>query len=442
MMPGGGGRVPPAFAGGAGAAPAASAAVACYLSQAMVRRSLVRVALVAALGCAAGAVPRPAAAEPGEDLTVYVLTFGPGDHPFFKFGHNAIWVQRRGGEGVVFNFGTFNFDSPALIPKFLRGRLTYWLSVGPIEETLYHYQASNRTIEAQELDLTPAERRALYERLVDNARPDKRDYLYDYFWDNCSTRVRDALDGLLAGAVRAAGQGPGAFTLRAHALRMTADLPWQYVGLHLGLGSTTDGPITEWHEAFLPERLRDLLRKVRVERDGEVRPLVKSERVLFAAERVPPPRHPPAALPLFLALGVATGGLLVLAAGPARRRRAARVLLAGAVGLLGLVLGLLGVVLVLLWVATNHKAAHANANILQLAPQALALVVLAVGIARGRATALRRAFLVAASAAALSSVGLIAKLLPGPAQDNLAFVALLLPLWAGMALALRRLAPR
>src|SRR4029450_5190838 len=100
----------------------------------------------------------PAQAEPGEDLTISMVTFGPGDHPFFKFGHNALLVQPRDGRGMVYNFGTFAFDQPNLIPKFLKGRLMYWLSVSPVGSSFASYQGSNRTIEAQELDLTPAER--------------------------------------------------------------------------------------------------------------------------------------------------------------------------------------------------------------------------------------------------------------------------------------------
>jgi hypothetical protein len=98
---------------------------------------------------------RQARAEPGEGLTVAVLTFGPGDHPFFKFGHNAILVQTSEEGGLVYNFGTFAFDSPALIPNFLRGRFKYWLSVSRMEDTFASYVSDNRTIEAQELDLTP-----------------------------------------------------------------------------------------------------------------------------------------------------------------------------------------------------------------------------------------------------------------------------------------------
>src|SRR4051794_13734708 len=97
------------------------------------RRAWVAVVCLVTLIAGAGSTAR---AEPGDDLTVSVLTFGPGDHPFFKFGHNAIWVRPKDGEGAVFNFGTFAFDNPNLIPKFLRGRLTYWLSASPAEPVL------------------------------------------------------------------------------------------------------------------------------------------------------------------------------------------------------------------------------------------------------------------------------------------------------------------
>jgi len=118
---------------------------------------------------------RQARAEPGEDLTVAVLTFGPGDHPFFKFGHNAILVQTSEESGLVYNFGTFAFDSPALIPNFLRGRFKYWLSVSRMEDTFASYVSDNRTIEAQELDLTPVQKWALWQSLRENARPENRE---------------------------------------------------------------------------------------------------------------------------------------------------------------------------------------------------------------------------------------------------------------------------
>jgi hypothetical protein len=311
--------------------------------------------------------------------------------------------------------------------------------VTPVEETLYSYQTSNRTIEAQELDLTPAERWTLYQNLRENARPENREYLYDYFWDNCSTRVRDAIDRVAGGRVKAAGQGPATMTFRQHALRMTADTFWVYAGLHLGLGSPTDASVDVWREAFLPEKLRDLLRTARISRDGAERPLVKEERVLFAAQRAPLLAKPPSWVAHFAGVGLVLGGAFALLGIVGRRRRGARLALGASVALVGFVAGLLGLILAALWAFTNHKAAHANANILQLAPVAIVLVGYGIGVARSRERATRRAFYVAAAALAFAALGIVAKVLPGDAQDNSAFVALMVPLWAGMALGLGKL---
>ncbi len=376
---------------------------------------------------------RTACAESGDDLHVFVLTFGPGDHPFFKFGHNAILIRRDGARGLVFNYGTFAFDSPALIPKFLKGRLNYWLSVSGEDDTLMTYQESNRSIEAQELDLTGAQKQDMLARLRQNARPDKREYLYDYFWDNCSTRVRDMVDVVVGGRVRAVAGAPAEQTLRAHALRMTADWMPEYVGLALGLGSLTDQALTVWQEAFLPERLQALLRRVTVSGPAGERPLVRSERVIFQAARPPKPDRPPDWAPMFALVGILTGGGLFLLGLGSRRWSAARVTIGVVSAILGLVLGLLGIILVLLWVATDHRAAHANENILQLAPWALALVVVGVQVALGRDPAARRAATLAVAAAGLSTLGVFAKVLATFRQDNWAFILLMLPVWLGLA---------
>src|SRR5437868_4817140 len=81
----------------------------------------------------APAAPAPPPAVPGDELSVFVLTMGPGDHPFFKFGHNAIWIQDRlARRDLVYNFGTVRFGSfEAMVPEVVRGRLTHWLSVAP-----------------------------------------------------------------------------------------------------------------------------------------------------------------------------------------------------------------------------------------------------------------------------------------------------------------------
>src|SRR5262249_44054580 len=265
----------------------------------------------------------------------------------------------------------------------------------------------------QELDLTPTQRWGLLSRLRHNALPENRGYLYDYSSDNCSTRVRDAVDATVGGRVKAAGAAPGAMTLRDHVLRMTSDRLWEYVGLPFSLAKPPDAPLPVGQEASLREKLRDLLRLVRIERDGALVPLIKSERVIFEAQRPPLPARPPHRTPWFAAVGLALGGVMVGLGWLGRDRRAAAAALGALSALLGWVLGMLGLTLLLLWAATNQRAAHANANIWLCPPWAIALLPVGVGVAVGSEDAKRVAFWIAASALALAVAGLGFKALFG-----------------------------
>ncbi len=391
------------------------------------------------IALAATTAAPPVQAQPnGEMLRVSIITFGAGLHPFYKFGHNAFLIEQLGGPGVVYNFGMFNFGSAALLPKFLLGRYQYWLARSERDRTIAAYIEENRTVELQELDLTPAQRGALLERLETNALPQNRYYLYDYFYDNCSTRVRDGIDFITGGRLKAGSQAFAHGTYRSHALALTADVPWLYLSLYFGLGQGADKPMTTWDEGFIPMELRDQLRAVRI--PGEAgqpdKPLVKSERVLFKSSRPDLPGTPPNRLPLFAGAGLLAGGLFALLGWLARSRSAARIALGAGSAAIGLVFGLLGAILIFLWTATDHRVAHANANILQAAPWALGLLVYGIKLARGREAAARKAFWLASAAVASSLLGLLLKLVGVLWQDNGPFIAFFLPLWLGLAVGL------
>src|SRR5882724_7761657 len=135
--------------------------------------------------------PRVAEAAP-DAPAIALLTMGPGDHPFSKFGHVAIVVRdpvRRRED--VFNYGTFTFDSPWLIVDFLKGKLRYWLSVDSLAHTVAAYRRQGRSVLLQELAIGPEQSRELAVFLWENAQPENKYYRYDYYLDNCSTRVRD-----------------------------------------------------------------------------------------------------------------------------------------------------------------------------------------------------------------------------------------------------------
>ena len=385
------------------------------------------------------AYPRTSRAEPGDELTVSVLTFGPGDHPFSKFGHDGLLLEDRArGTSLVFNYGTYSFGSVWLIPKFLLGKYRYWLSVSPLSSVVANYAAENRTMVAQRLRLTAAQKRSLAAFLHWNAREENKYYVFDYYRDNCATRVRDLVDKAAGGALRAATTRPAALTWRQHTERLTADDPLVFLGLDIAMGGFIDQPITVWQEMFLPERLEEELRRTSIETGDGLLPLVESETVILTARRPPMREYPPRWTLPFFAVGTLAGLVLAgLGWSAARGIRAARIALGFAISVIGLLLGLLGCLFLFLWIFTNHEVAYRNENILQCAPFAAALAWQGIALARGRARGGRRAHYIVLAALACSAAGLAFKLLPWSTQHNAHLIALFLPLWVGMAAATR-----
>lgn len=355
-----------------------------------------------------------------------VLTFGPGDHPFSRFGHNAVAVVDPGTrQGRAYNFGTFSFNSNTLISDFLGGRLLYWVSVTRLEDTLASYRRQNRTIVSQRLTLTGPERRELLEKLRVAALPENKYYRYDYYRDNCSTRVRDILDEVFDGALARQAQKPARLSWREHTSRLTQESLGLYLGLNLVLARDVDAPQTRWDEMFLPAVLHDELSTLK--RAGK--PVVAEERVLFRADRAPPSEEPARAEGWMLALGVLLSLVLYALARFSRQYSALRfvwwLLLSG----LSVVVALLGGVFWLFWLGTDHEIAHANENLFLFPVWMLVVPIAAGAMVLGKRWGQRWFRWTALATLASALVGLALKLLPWFYQDNWMFVCLLLPVW-------------
>jgi hypothetical protein len=383
-------------------------------------------------------------ASPPESLTVYLMTMGPGRAVWERFGHNAIWIHDPvGGTDKAYNYGLFDLRQEKFLVRFLQGRMWYWMQGFPAQSYVELYRRANRSVWIQELEMPPKARRELQEFLEWNERPENRFYHYDYYRDNCSTRVRDALDRALGGRIRERTTGlTTGTTYRFHTQRLTANDPLIYTGLLLALGQPVDRPISAWEEMFLPLALREHLRKVTVpgSDDGEV-PLVRSERTLFESTGTPPPDRPPFWLPIYLGLGLAIGAAAVGLGTAARSNRMARAGVIAVSGIWALMVGIPGLVLVGLWTLTDHTAAYNNENVLQANLLALALLWLVPRAAR-QSVMRRRALVLAAIVAGLSLVGLLLKLFPAFYQVNGEIIALALPVHLGVAAGLRQLSRR
>ena len=162
---------------------------------------LVGLLLVVAFGCSAG--PARADGEPASTLQVSLLTFGPGDIYWERFGHNAIVIRDpTTGMATSYNYGIFDFEEEDFFLNFLRGRMSYQIAAEDADEDIAYYISTGRSVVEQRLRFTAEQARALQDYLETNLRPENRHYRYDYFTSNCSTKVRDALDHVLGDTLR------------------------------------------------------------------------------------------------------------------------------------------------------------------------------------------------------------------------------------------------
>ncbi|WP_420129840.1 DUF4105 domain-containing protein [Longimicrobium sp.] len=404
-------------------------------------------ALAVALGLAAAparAQTPPAAPDTG--LTVTLLTMGQGDLVWEKFGHNALWIHdAAAGTDRVYNYGMFDFNSPGYWGRFMKGNWLYELGVHDLRQTIFNYEYFHRAIWAQQLNLTPAQERQLQAFLETNALPQNRQYLYDYYRDNCSTRIRDALDRVIGGRLRAAtADSMTETTYRWHSERLIVEDEPSYVGLAAGLGPAADRKINAWEEMFLPFKVQEQIRAIRVpDASGQEVPLVAREWTLLEAQgRAEERREPPPATPFFMVTAVAIVSIIVLTGMAAHRSALARMAYAAVSTLWLLFAGTAGVLLIALWAFTNHQIAYRNENLLQLSPLALPLVVLVPCLAYGARWAARPAWLLAAAVAALSVLGFVMQILPGLDQRNAQIITVALPVNLALAWTVRKLADR
>lgn len=404
------------------------------------------------LGPPAVAATAPSPGPAADSLRIYLMTFGPGSDVWEHFGHTALWVHDPArGTDQAYNYGMFDFNQAHFFRRFIAGKMLYWMQGFDASLFANAYIQENRSVWLQELALTPAQREALRAFLVWNERPENRFYPYDYYRDGCATRVRDALDLVLGGAIRRQTERlPSGSTYRSHSLKLVEDDPWAYTGLLLGLARPTDRPISLWEEMFLPLKLQSTLRRVTVPApDGRMVPLVASERTVYQSTRPSEPGNPPERTWKYALFGLAIGALLAGLAEAARRAgrrrtaaaRVARAAFAVVGGSWTFVEGLLGVLLVFLWAFTAHVTSQDNENVLQLDVLALALVVLLPAAAHGARWAARPARLLAAAIAALSLLGLLLKATPWFWQVNGGIIALALPANLGLAWAVWRASP-
>jgi hypothetical protein len=422
--------------------------------------------------------------------SVILVTIGPGDASYEKFGHNAIWIHDPSTQptDVLYNYGVFDFADKNFVWNFIQGLMTYRIERVPDPDPTkpqievydwlnFYASAQDRSLRLQQLNLTPEQQASLRKFLEWNTQPANQFYRYNYYTNNCSTKVRDAIDGVIDHQIQLQTSGrETSTTFRWHTRRLTADDIPLYAALDYVMGHPIDRPISKWEEMFLPVKMSQTIRDVTV--NGL--PLVKWEKEIYTSKTHREYDAPASRFWIFIVVGIVVGGVLALSARvitpspgtpgegrgegsvsnskaarkntknphpnplPAYRERglAVRALrwLACLIAFAWVTLaGLGGAISTWAWWFTDHFVAKYNENLLQLNPITLPLIVLVPMAIFSQRRGKTAAFYLSVIGLVLSILGFILQVLPKWSQPNANIIALALPAHAGLAWLMYRL---
>ena len=296
-----------------------------------------------------------------KDAEISIITIGPGKQLYDSFGHNAIRVSDpSNGKDLAFNYGTFDFNTPNFYIKFGQGKLPYALSVSTYDGFLRNYIAEKRWIKQQKLDLTYGEKIAIFEFLLNNAQPSNREYQYDFFFDNCATRIRDVLAVNLGSKLsyQEKQYAPFLYSFRELIQQRLHWNSWGSLGIDIALGAVIDRTANPWEHQFLPDYVFESLKSATITRNNKTSALIKKETTI----NNPGPRARNTAFllsPFFVFLVIALG-IVYRTLRDSKQQKRSRWLDT----VLFFVTGIVGVLLLVLWLATDHTATINNYNIL------------------------------------------------------------------------------
>lgn len=306
-----------------------------------------------------------------QDYRVSLLTCDPGEELYSAFGHSAIRVMDpETGQDFVFNYGTFNFNTPNFYGKFAAGKLDYMLSVSTYADFIEDYYNQERGVREQVLNLSTQQAQFLVEYLQVNYSPERRNYRYEFFFNNCATKVRDAMELTLGDNLIWNDQEKEADekTFRTLIDEYVLRLPWADLGIDLALGSVIDRDATPREEQFLPDYMEAAFARAEIQGDGPTRPFVKESSVIL---EFPNNQFTMSSInPYWIFWVVAILFTAVTFIGFKKKK----LLIGFDVAFFGLI-GIMGIVIFFLWFATEHTATKWNWNLLWAFPGHLVLAV-------------------------------------------------------------------
>lgn len=299
---------------------------------------------------------------------ISILTMGPGNYLYDKFGHSAIRVQDPMQMlDIVFNYGTYDFDTPNFYGKFAAGKLDYILSVNNYQDIQTYYIGEDRSITEQYLNLNTNQKSELYNLLIENAKPQNRAYLYNFTHDNCATRIRDIMQLALGEDLVYTTKTENPKSFRELIQENLHYNTWGSLGIDLALGAVVDKKATKWEEQFLPTYVFEANTSASISEKA----IVKSTEQIYTQKENKKTADFFLISPLFILILISTTIIFFTIKDKNNKSRTKAIDIS-----IFLFTGVVGLLLAFLWFGTAHEATKLNYNILWAFPISLAFIKL------------------------------------------------------------------
>jgi membrane-associated HD superfamily phosphohydrolase len=289
---------------------------------------------------------------------ISVITCGPGTELYSAFGHSAFRIKDpKYRLDVVYNYGTFDYGAPYFYLKFARGKLLYELDKSYFTNFLRVYVEENRWVKEQVLNLSPKEKNSLFNYLEINAKPENSAYRYDFFFNNCATKIRDVTESALPNKIKFSNNhAEKEHTFRELIHRYINQNSWGCLGIDFCLGAVIDKNATAREFMYLPDYVYGSFKHTTFNKGQK---LVKESREILTQKPLPSDKLSFFWSPIFILLLVTSIIVFITYKdykNESRNRKLDFILF--------FITGLLGVFLLLLWFATDHTATALNFNLL------------------------------------------------------------------------------
>lgn len=289
---------------------------------------------------------------------VSILTCGPGEELDALFGHNALRIKDPiWGLDNVYDYGGFDFDTPNFYTKFTLGKLLYEVNSREFSHFMRAYEYYERWVYEQVLDIDSVEKQEIFDFVQWNIKPENKKYKYDFFFDNCATKLPVIIKEFLGDKVSFENYLTVTSSFRDLLRKETTSMPWISMGMDIALGTPVDSAASLEEHTFLPDYVLSTLENAYITENGVKRPLVKSARMLYDSNKAEPKAGILNPILVFSLLALVVLGMTLR---DIKRNGRSRIM----DFIILFLTGFLGLAVVFLWFGSEHAGMAKNLNVL------------------------------------------------------------------------------